>query len=206
MPEAMCAINALSLHLTLLTHLGMPDIFSVLMPFANLLEGVPASLAAVRALHSGSSIEVSPSPAATSAYLAFEKGGVEMLFHVQLIAGIGLPPSIKGGLWSYPAVYRSHRAMVEAMSTLTVAFGQMVVFGTDQACGAGAKFSEVLAEATQSMKIVNRRLQSTPAFEAKIRLAQEALRDFLLTVRSELGDPGNGHGDDQNQGGPPAKD
>jgi hypothetical protein len=58
------------------------------------------------------------------AYLAFEKGAAEMLFHVQLVVGIGVPPSIKGGLWSYPVVYRSHRSMVDAMSTMVVAFAR----------------------------------------------------------------------------------
>jgi len=156
----------------------------------GLLEGLPGSLDALRGLRAGPNDEVGPSPAAAAAYLAFEKGAAEMLLHMQLIVGIGVPPSIKGGLWSYPVVYRSHRAMIEAMSTMVVAFGQMVMLGTYEVNEAGFQFAEALADVTNSVEVVHRRIRSTPTYEAKLRTAQEAMRNFLLAARADLAVPG----------------
>jgi hypothetical protein len=48
----------------------------------------------------------------------------------------------------------------------------MVMLGTYEVNEAGFKFGQALADVSQSMEIVGRRIRSTPTFETKIRTAQ----------------------------------
>jgi len=156
----------------------------------SLLEGLPASLGAVKGLRPGPGAGSTSRAGAGAAYLAYEAAASELLFHVQLIVNIGVPPSIKGGLWSYPVVYRSHQAMVDAMAAMTVAFGQMVMLGSYEVNEAAFNFGMALADVTKSLPIVGRRMRSTPDFEERVHAAQVALRAFLLAARADMEVPG----------------
>ena len=162
----------------------MADAGSLIFSALGVGEGVPAAMAAWRAFRKGGGIARHPS--ADLAYIAYQAASTEFLVNLQLIVGIGVPPSFAGGLWTYPIVLRAHQRMVDSATQAAVAFGQIVMLGSDEVAEAAFEVGLALGAAGSGIEINQRRIKRTPEFDRKINVVSEALRTYLLAVRSDL--------------------
>jgi len=164
------------------------SLFLGIFPGAVLL---PSAAVSTRQLLSKSEMGNAPgraahSPEALTAYLAHENAGAEYLFNLHLIAEVGVPPKLLGGLWTWPIVYRAHRHLVESSSQLLTTFGQMVILGSYEVAERACDFAETLETVTRSLTVQHGRITSSPDFREKFQTAAVALRTYMLAVREEL--------------------
>ena len=167
------------------------DWYSLFLGIFSGAVGLPSAAVSTRELLSKSEMGNAPgraahSPEALTAYLAHENAGAEYLFNLHLIAEVGVPPKLLGGLWTWPIVYRAHRHLVESSSQLLTTFGQMVILGSYEVAERACDFAETLDALTRALTVQRGRIKSNPDFREKFQTATEALRTYMLAVREEL--------------------
>lgn len=172
------------------------------MDLSAFLEGLPTALLALRKLadRRQPGDASGPHPLAFSSYLKFERAAMELLSVYRMLPAVGIPPKLLGGIYTWPAVMRLHKRLLEASTDLTVAFGEMAMLGTFESVNAAFEFVEATATVPPTLKpsggrlirfgplsyTFNERITMTPDVSAAIDRATLALRDFIVTVRAEL--------------------
>lgn len=142
-------------------------------------------LATVRGLRQRSDTDraVGDSSTRTCVYLEFQSALTQLLLDLHLLAGIGIPPSISGALWSWPIAFRAQRDVRDGMRSALGSLTAISLLASASVHDAGFRASELAAEAAEAFPDAK---SSHERFEASVDRAQEALRDFIEAARAEL--------------------
>ena len=166
---------------------------------AAALEGLPTGLLALRSLRHRPNQPDGPRPGAAEAYLAYEAAALEVVFNMQFLLRVGVPPPLSGGAWSYPLAWRAHRRFLDGAEGMVVAFGQMVMLGTEEAVDAAYEVAVALAAAVMNLPLTReaptwwpfrywprQRLTWTDDIEERFHQATVAIRGLVLACRSDI--------------------
>jgi hypothetical protein len=130
----------------------------------------------------------SAAPGAEKAYVAFITAATSLIYRFGLLADLGVPPRLQGGLWTFPAVMRSHRVLVDQNEALLVAFGQIAALGSTDALEAAGALAGAIAEVGKNWPSQRWPNRHQPLMDA-LHAAGERLGDFTRAVRKELASP-----------------
>jgi len=162
------------------------DFFGFAFSFEQFMTSLPSGLASMKQLTAHEN--KSAAPGAEKAYVAFLQAATALVYRFGLVADLGVPPPMKGGLWTYPAVLRSHRVLVDQNEALLVALGQIVALGSTNALEAAFALTEAIAEVGKNWPAQRWPKTHQPLMDA-IQTASNRLGDFAKAVRKELGTP-----------------
>jgi hypothetical protein len=127
-----------------------------------------------------------PAPGAERAYTAFISAAMSVLYRYSLMASLGVPPPLRGGMWTFPIVYRSHRVLADQNEAMLVAYGQIAALGSTDAFKAADEvvraINEVALRWPKDVRWVERDEQTVAA----MRAAGDRLADFSRHVHSEV--------------------
>lgn len=127
-------------------------------------------------------------PGALDDYLAFESAALRALMHIQLVGTVGTPPSLVGGLWSWPQVLRSWRRIVEELEEMLAAFGRLAVTGSSSENTAAVAVGLAIGGICSAWKPI-RRQADQPEFAELVAQANDALSAFVSTVAAARRQP-----------------
>ena len=160
--------------------------FGLFFSIEQIVTSFPSGLLSMKQL---ASHETKPAaPGAEKAYLAFIEAATSMVYRFGLVAEMGVPPTLKGSVWTYPTVLRSHRVLVDQNEALLVAFGHIVALGSTDALKAAGEMTDAIVEVAKNWPTQRWPGKHQPLMDA-IQTASNRLGDFARTIRKELGTP-----------------
>lgn len=162
----------------------MLEVISFALNAGQFLQGIPGAWSAAREIRG--ELDSGSHPGAVATYLSFQAGATEVILHLQLIADVGLPPKMAGGLWTWPTVWRSFKGLMESGERMTVAFGQVLMLGSSDVTEAAYEVSMAIGDAMKSLPVQGRRLTLTPELRDRIEVANRAMSVYLLAAREAL--------------------
>ncbi|MDQ6946021.1 MAG: hypothetical protein M3256_07045 [Actinomycetota bacterium] len=172
------------------------DLISLFFGFTQLAEGFPATILGLREVRADQKEERSH-PLATATYLDFQDAAVRMVSHIQLLAALGVPPSLHGALWSWPQAVRSHRAIIAEGQELTVQFGRLRMLGSSDVADAAFEVALAIGEALRSFPNHRGPSVADPEFGEQVAAALTALSAYGAVCRREVvGEPGDDSAED----------
>gem|GEM_PF-5445230 len=85
--------------------------FNIFSFIVQTITSIPSALASTKELTSKHSHGAA---GAEQAYDDFMTAATTVIYRFRLMAELGVPPPITGGLWTFPAVFRSSRVLTDA--------------------------------------------------------------------------------------------
>ncbi len=174
------------------------DSLTLAFSAAQVAEGLPQSVMTMVSIITGMMKGKKSSPDAGSrdfalaapAYEEFLSYATHAHCRLGFIARIGVPPSLVGGLWSYPAMIRAQREFGDYGNKMVVAFAKIIMLGSDETAAAGFNVTTAFGEEVSSMamegSVFRAQFRGGPEFESKATATSLAIREFALTARDDL--------------------
>lgn len=120
----------------------------------------------------------------TEVHLTFQEAATAVLYRLNYLSSIGLPPSLVGAAWTWPAVYRATRDLPAVLERLHLTFVAASTTGpTELLAPAEAVFTAIGAACDV---FATRRQPGRALFSDRVDQAYERLGDYSLNLRKLL--------------------
>ena len=158
--------------------------FNIFSFIVQTITSIPSALASTKEL---TSKHPHGTAGAEQAYADFMGSATTVIYRFRLVAELGVPPSIKGGLWTFPVVFRSNQILTDATEQLLASIGRIALFGSTEALNEAKRLSDAIAEI--GGKWPSQRWPArVPELIDAMEQASTCLGDFARVIRNELGD------------------
>jgi hypothetical protein len=120
------------------------------------------------------------------AYRRYQDAYVKVMQGLQMVASIGVPPPLRGALWTWPTVTRSTRRVVEGFDELLAALLEIAVVSDARVIDAAANAAESIADLASSFPARVRPGRLPKEFAEHVDAAAEQLGEFIERARNDL--------------------